>query len=75
MQPHLLRNCASSAVRADPPPAPADHSTPGRSRFVERPAPMLGENNREVLGGSLGLSAEELRVLEDKHVIGHPPLL
>ena len=37
------------------------------------PAPRLGEHNREVLGGLLGLSDEELAALEEEKVIGTRP--
>jgi len=36
-------------------------------------APRLGEHNREVLGGLLGLSEEELKGLEEEKVIGDTP--
>ena len=38
-----------------------------------RPAPKLGEHNREVLQGMLGLSDEELARLEEQKVIGDTP--
>jgi len=37
------------------------------------PAPKLGEHNREVLQGMLGLSDEELERLEEQKVIGDTP--
>jgi crotonobetainyl-CoA:carnitine CoA-transferase CaiB-like acyl-CoA transferase len=40
----------------------------------DRPAPTLGQHNREVLGGLLGLSDEELQELEEAEVIGTTPL-
>jgi crotonobetainyl-CoA:carnitine CoA-transferase CaiB-like acyl-CoA transferase len=49
-------------------------------RFVEanpqlrRHAPLFGENNREVLGGVLGLSEEELAALSAANVIGDRPI-
>ncbi len=39
-----------------------------------RPAPCLGQHNAQVLGGLLGLSADELTALWDKGVIGDRPL-
>jgi crotonobetainyl-CoA:carnitine CoA-transferase CaiB-like acyl-CoA transferase len=38
-----------------------------------RPAPRLGEHNREVLQGLLGMSDEELSQLEEQKVIGDTP--
>ena len=47
-------------------------------RHTPLPAPRrtayLGEHNTEILGGELGLSAEELAELERDHVIGTAPL-
>ena len=40
---------------------------------VRRPAPTLGEHNREVLGGLLGLTDEALRGLEEAGIIGTKP--
>jgi len=42
-------------------------------RWCRRPAPALGEHNDEVLGGELGLSAEELTRLRESQVIGDWP--
>jgi crotonobetainyl-CoA:carnitine CoA-transferase CaiB-like acyl-CoA transferase len=48
------------------------------SRFdagARGPAPKLGEHNREVLQGLLGLSEEEVTRLEEEGVIGTEPVL
>ena len=42
---------------------------------TRRPAPLLGEHNREILGGLLGLSNEDINQLESEGVIGTQPLL
>jgi crotonobetainyl-CoA:carnitine CoA-transferase CaiB-like acyl-CoA transferase len=41
--------------------------------WLRMPAPTLGQHNEAVLGGLLGLSAEELRSLEDAEIIGTRP--
>jgi crotonobetainyl-CoA:carnitine CoA-transferase CaiB-like acyl-CoA transferase len=41
--------------------------------WLRRPTPTLGEHNDEVLGGLLGLSADELAALRDSAVIGDRP--
>ena len=42
--------------------------------WVRMPAPTLGQHNREVLGGLLGHSDEELAQLEANNIIGDWPL-
>ena len=46
-------------------------SSPGP--WTRTPAPTLGQHNREVLGGQLGLSDEHLDTLEEAGVIGTRP--
>jgi crotonobetainyl-CoA:carnitine CoA-transferase CaiB-like acyl-CoA transferase len=41
----------------------------------ETPAPRLGEHNREVLQGLLGLGDDEIAALEERKVIGDTPIL
>ncbi len=41
---------------------------------IQRPAPMLGEHNREVLGDLLGYSSEAIEALERDAVIGQQPI-
>jgi crotonobetainyl-CoA:carnitine CoA-transferase CaiB-like acyl-CoA transferase len=43
------------------------------ARWLRSPAPTIGEHNREILGGLLGLSAGELDELEAAQVIGTRP--
>lgn len=45
----------------------------GVDRWLSSPAPMLGEHNREVLLGRLGLSQEEYAALEAAEIIGDRP--
>lgn len=54
-------------------PRPPIAAPPGRSHFVDSPAPLLGQHNREVLG-SLGLTDAEIRDLENDDVIGYRPV-
>ena len=53
----------------------APYRTRGGPLAIERPAPTLGEHNREVLEGLLGLSSREVDGLEQDGVVGTKPRL
>jgi crotonobetainyl-CoA:carnitine CoA-transferase CaiB-like acyl-CoA transferase len=46
----------------------------GPHRYWTTPAPTLGQHNRDVLHGELGLTEEDLARLESEHVIGTKPV-
>lgn len=57
-------------------PHPAAPYRVGEKPFdIDRPAPTLGQHNRELLGGLLGLSDAELDDLEREGIIGTAPRL
>jgi len=60
------------AGNVDYPVLPMQFSAFGRKLFASAP-PTLGQHNMEVLGGDLGLSADELAELEADQIIGTKP--
>ncbi len=45
----------------------------GPEKWNRRHAPLLGEHNREILAGLLGLTEEQIRALEERRIIGDAP--
>jgi crotonobetainyl-CoA:carnitine CoA-transferase CaiB-like acyl-CoA transferase len=63
-------------------PVVGTHSIPGppfrfsgADHWLRRPAPTVGQHSREILEEWLGMSSEEIDVLEDENVIGTQPKL
>ena len=63
-----------AVVGAKPHPL-ASYRVDGERPGIAMPSPLLGEHNEAVFCGILGKSAEELRDLEDKGVIGDQPIV
>jgi crotonobetainyl-CoA:carnitine CoA-transferase CaiB-like acyl-CoA transferase len=47
----------------------------GPDRYWREPAPLLGQHTDAVLGDELGVDADELARLRERHVIGDAPLM
>lgn len=45
----------------------------GQKRWLRAPAPTLGQHNREILAGLLGMRDEEIAVLESAGIVGTRP--
>ena len=78
LDPHLReRDFFDRIDQPDVGPRPVPRQLGARFSAFEpdsaRPAPKLGEHNREVLQGLLGLSDEDLARLEEQKVIGDTP--
>ena len=61
-------------------PVVGTHPIPGmpfryesQKKWIRSPAPTLGQHNREILGGLLGLTDSEIEQLEADEVIGTRP--
>jgi crotonobetainyl-CoA:carnitine CoA-transferase CaiB-like acyl-CoA transferase len=78
LDPHLReRGFFDRTDQPDVGPRPVPHQLGAKFSSFEpdsaRPAPRLGEHNREVLQGLLGLSGEDLARLKEQRVIGDTP--
>lgn len=56
-----------------PYPRPPIMPLPTRTRFLDRPAPLLGEHNTEILSESAGLTEDEIDDLRERGIIGTRP--
>ncbi len=70
----LLETVEHPVTGAHPMPGMPFRPSGPDQRWIYRPAPTLGQHNAEVLGGLLGLSAQDLDRLEADSVIGTRPL-
>lgn len=57
------------------PHAAAPYRIEGKPFGIDWPSPTLGQHNREVLGGLLGLTDRQIAELERDHIIGTKPRL
>ncbi len=77
LDPHLRERGFFDRVETEQGPRPVPHQVGAKFSAFEmrsaQPAPKLGEHNREVLQGLLGMSEEELSGLEESKVIGDMP--
>ena len=78
-EPHLKArrfwNFMERAFVGELPHAAAPYRVDGKPLGIGWPAPTLGQHNREVLGGLLGLTNRQIADLERNHVIGTKPRL
>jgi benzylsuccinate CoA-transferase BbsF subunit len=79
--PQLIERGFFAPVTHPPPQRLGTRIYPGRPYHfqetpvaIQRPAPLLGEHNREVLGGLLGYPDDEIAALERDEVIGDRPI-
>ena len=79
LDPHLRERGFFDRVETEQGPRPVPHQIGARFSAFEmvsaRPAPKLGEHNREVLQGLLGMSDDEVNDLEERKVIGDTPAM
>ena len=57
------------------PHAAAPYRIDGRPLGIDWPSPTLGQHNRQVLGGLLGLTDRQIADLEREHIVGTKPRL
>ncbi|MCH8200722.1 MAG: CoA transferase, partial [Chloroflexi bacterium] len=77
LDPHLRERGFFDRVETGQGPRPVPHQIGAKFSAFEMPsarrAPKLGEHNREVLQGLLGMSDDEVKDLEERKVIGDTP--
>ena len=77
LDPHLRERGFFDRVETEQGPRPVPHQIGAKFSAFEmpsaRPAPKLGEHNRQVLQGLLGMSDDEVNDLEERKVIGDTP--
>ena len=68
----LYEDCEHPAAGVHPVPG-LPYRWTGIDRWIRTPTPTLGQHNREILGGLLGLDDAELDDLEESGIIGSRP--